>query len=774
MNFTGLVVTFASFYAFCCFLQFMIEYNRCFDDGERIYRVEMTGKVFVDDSVTVPLVVAPLATVARTTEHVEDVAVLHVEGVQLTFEKKDVAPFSIRYMDGYGKDLGFWNSKIRPAVAPGEHGLLIPRSFAEKWFEDTNPLGQELRWQIDGESFRYKVVYVYDDFPENCNVKNAIYYYEANKDSARYDNYNYSVYVKLDRQANKAIVERQLWDNALKDKFGNDSAQIAYSKGRVRIILRPLHDTYFSRIDEMTDKGNADVLVIMLVSAVLVIVLMTFNYINFVLALTPFRVRNINTRRVFGASKEIIILGMIMESIMRCVAAFVVAIALVHLFMKVIDTDLSMQTYPAVFCLTLLTAVVVGLLVGIYAAWTTTSIPLAQSVNGIVDMPRRNRLYRTMRIAFQMLICFVACGNMAMLVIQNVYVYNMEYGYAKNRIMYATIGSVEAYQKKDSMAQLLTLDPDIKAVSFSRFALGTSDRYMAWSRLGANRDEAVMLHVFPVDRNYIETMGIELIEGRGFMEKDSLGAYIVNEAALKQYPWMAKKKRVFANDENVEDFPIVGVCRNVVFSSLRRNDAESPMVFLYAPCNPLCKPYFNMFNMVSIRLENDASVAKAKETVRRIYAEVSPSDTSVELGMMDEYLDNLYDNERDVIVLTSLFALLYVLITLTGISSVITFEGEVQRREMGVRRVFGASRWGIIFVRFRLYLLIVSAMFLLSIPIVSIVGSKMLQHMAIKSPHLWLAYPVAWLMVSAVVFGVILIHRYRYSREKPARILRNE
>lgn len=774
LNFIGLVIAFFAFFIFITSWKQQAEYNTCFDDYKRMYRVEVEGCMFGPDSMWLAVITCSMENLARSVPGVEDACVLLQANSPLYFQRDGGKLCVLDYVGGYGKTLNFWRKGIAPDSLTSDYplnadgkrdGVLIPKSFAMDYFHTSDVVGKHLKWEVEGRVYDYKIVSVYDDFPQNCSVGNFIYNYEEDRDSLNFQNYNSQIFVKTDASQSLSAIEEHITEKfinslAVEYELEADSIKVNMSP---RVHLRPVSETYFSDVDDVIDKGNNVMLAIFLLSAIFVLVLTNVNYMNFSLSEAPFRIKNINTRRVYGASCSALTLELIVENVMMCVIAYIVSMIALYVVDGFVDDDISPLSNVVVSILTFVSAVIVGVLSGVYPAYFITSTALSMSVKGMKTLPKKKRMLSDIRLAFQLFICLLTVINSFVLIVQAYYIFHSDYGYCKDRVVYGVVNSVSALLQKDSFKEKLLAIDGVESVSFSRFIIGAHDRYMMWSRPAYEGEENVFTNIMPVDKDYCKTLGIEIVKGRDFTPADTSG-YIITEATLRKYPWVEVGKPLYDNDI-AGDNPVVAVCRNIRYCSIRRS-VEEPLVFVVGGSENEILKFSDIYNnILNIRIADDADVGEIYQKIEKCYNEIAPDD-KLKLEMLDDALSELYDNEFLFMVHTFLFALLYIVITLIGLSCTIMFENEYNRKEIGIRMAFGASKWSLVFHKMKFYLLILAVAFVLAVPVSYFMCQYMLEAFVVKSPYLWIAFPTALLFVSVLMIAIIVVRRYEYLREK--------
>lgn len=773
LNFAGLVVALTSFFLFYTKVEEMTNYDTCYEDWQSIYRVELEGStIFGEDTIRVANTFSALNAAARLTRHVKDVATVPQGLKEISFYKDGELAYACPFVYSRGKELNFWRKGMVPDTLPAafatpsglRDGVLVPRSFAETMYGTTDVEGRTVKWNMNGTRFEYKIISVYDDFPKNCSFINGIYRYDCGEDTLGFSNYNYGTYLKIDDERNISEVEKGISHSLvrlIKETFGQNSGGLDSVLGRARIHLVPIHEAYFSKVDEVHDTGDEFMLNILFISAILVIVITNVNYMNFSLAEAPFRVKNINTRRVFGANRWTLMLELMMENVIVSLIAFGISIGLLYGLDHWNTGNINPLSHPTGVVLTLLAALFIGIVSGIYPAYFATSSPPDLAMKGMKSLPIRSRRLRNLRIAFQVLISFVAIETVFILAIQGLFISNTDYGYDKDHMLFAMLESSEAVGRKEELRDAVEAMDGVENVSYSAFMIGTDDRYMMWSRPLSNGSNVVAT-VMPVDHKYIQTLGIEVTEGRRFCKADTLGAYIVNEATVRKYPWIKIGKPIFENGDI--DFPVVGICRDLNFCSLRMNNMEMPLAFLYASDSILAP--LPRTDVMNVRFSVNAGGREVCRLINRKYAEMFPENSGMGIHMATDYLARLYGNELTYTVMTTLFAIIYIIITLIGVACTIMFESEFHRREIAVRKVFGASRTNILFFKFELYIGLLVGAFVLSVPITFQVTNALMSQFSQVSPYLWMAYPLSFLIVSVLTITTIIIQRWRYVSEK--------
>ena len=659
----------------------------------------------------------------------------------------------------------------------GQQSAIIPASLAQKLFGRLDVAGEPLFTTTD----TITVQGVYEDFPANCSMKNYVYYAtKANLED--YSEWSFNCYVKLRAgvDANSTLSDlpgllkekmwTKQWSGALadgevtEDQEAEIHARFNQTFDRYGYRLVPITETYFSGVSG-DDKGNHSMLFVLELACLLMLVVAAINFLNFTLAESPIRVKSINTRRVLGEGLGRLRCSLVGESIVLSLLACCLALGLCAVVAQepteLLVGELGLTEHWGLVALMLGLAVLLGVAAGAYPAWFVTSFQPALALKGSFGLTPKGRQLRSVLVSLQLVVAIFMVCYIGILLLQSRYIYNSDYGFAKDEVLYAQL-SEELWGKKPAIrAELMQLG-GVSDVSFSRFVLGSQDSYMGWGR--GDDDHRITFTCMPVDWHYLRTMGIRVTAGRDFNEHDG-DCYIINEAARRQWPWVEIDKKLLSND-----YPVVGICEDVRFTSTRKDRSQEPMVFFIfgEKVN-----WGDQLGIVNIRVAAGVDKVAMRQQVRKLLTDMG-SGEEIGVNFLDSQLENLYQEEFRFIRQVIAFSVVCLLITLIGVFCLTLFETEYRRKEIGIRKIMGSSVGQVLLLLARRYVWLLGAAFVIAVPLAWHFGSVWLQNFAERTPIYWWLFPLAMLVVALLTLATVVLQSWRTALENPINTIKTE
>ena len=646
--------------------------------------------------------------------------------------------------------------------------VLIPESVAKRLFDKQSAIGKRIRmsgssgWQPVSTTI-LTIGGVYKDFPGNTTVQNRIYVPMDQLDllKSSWQMYANEIYVTLDDPRNK----EEVLDHFNKT-FDFAKSQMG-SAQEIALRLTPLKEVYYTHDTtfDFNPKGHRETNYVLLGIAFLILFIAGINFTNLTTSLIPLRLKTINTHRVLGCSIYKLQAISLIESIVICLISYILALFIVNDLSYTpianwVDADIRLSQYKGLILLTALIAILTGCLAGLYPAIRSTSYAPALVLKGSFGLSPKGKKVRVALIGFQYTVSIALIIVTLFMGLQNHFMTSSEQlGFNKDQVAIVNL-TPEIYAKhKPQYIQKLKDYPGIEDVAFSVYELSKEDD-MIDLEYARHEDKDVFFKVFYASENILSVMDIQVEEGRDFTREDLNKAqsdYIINPAAERDFH--------LHPGDRFNDRTVLGVSKDFRFNSCRI--ASSPFVF--ALNNDIPNPKLVSY----IRFNSKTNLQEAVAHVRETLKEIDPT-FPFEISFYNTILNNLYQKEQTLGKLISLFGIMAILISIVGVFGLVLFETQYRRKEIGIRKINGATTGQILLMFNKTYIRIVSVCFIISIPIAWMGTQQWLENFAYKTPlHLWV-FIVAFLIILSVTIGTVTFRNWQAANENPVNSVKSE
>lgn len=646
--------------------------------------------------------------------------------------------------------------------------VLIPESVAKRLFDKQSAIGKRIRmsgssgWQPVSTTI-LTIGGVYKDFPGNTTVQNRIYVPMDQLDllKSSWQMYANEIYVTLDDPLNKEEVLDHFNKTFDFAKSPMGSAQ------EIALRLTPLKEVYYTHDTtfDFNPKGHRETNYVLLGIAFLILFIAGINFTNLTTSLIPLRLKTINTHRVLGCSIYKLQAISLIESIVICLISYILALFIVNDLSYTpianwVDADIRLSQYKGLILLTALIAILTGCLAGLYPAIRSTSYAPALVLKGSFGLSPKGKKVRVALIGFQYTVSIALIIVTLFMGLQNHFMTSSEQlGFNKDQVAIVNL-TPEIYAKhKPQYIQKLKDYPGIEDVAFSVYELSKEDD-MIDLEYARHEDKDVFFKVFYASENFPSVMDIQVEEGRDFTREDLNKAqsdYIINPAAERDFH--------LHPGDRFNDRTVLGVSKDFRFNSCRI--ASSPFVF--ALNNDIPNPKLVSY----IRFNSKTNLQEAVAHVRETLKEIDPT-FPFEISFYNTILNNLYQKEQTLGKLISLFGIMAILISIVGVFGLVLFETQYRRKEIGIRKINGATTGQILLMFNKTYIRIVSVCFIISIPIAWMGTQQWLENFAYKTPlHLWV-FIVAFLIILSVTIGTVTFRNWQAANENPVNSVKSE
>lgn len=763
LNILGLSVAFAAFIIIMIQLDYDYNFDKFHNDYDKIFRVERrrTGsdwknaihsRPFTERFLSLsPNIIAGTVTGVQPYDFVFHTEINgernFYEGrvMQITPEFADV--FTIDFVEGSEDAL----------KAPDN--VIIPLSLSQKLFGKESAIGKQLF--VQGGSVAIGAVF--RDFPSNSIFENCIYSPLPPNLEETWNMASWCMYIRVNDSDNvSAMFENFAHNFNLSTIVGDHWADDFF------LDFTPLTEVHYIKgVDfDYTPKSSKQALVILLSIAIIIMVIATINFINFSTAIAPMRIKSINTQFVLGAKRSTLRSVISSEAIILSFLSFLIAVMLVYIFNKtsmarLVDGDLSFATNYLIFGGTALIALIAGFFAGLYPSRYITSFPPALVLKGNFGLSPKGRKLRNTLIGIQFIASFALIIGASFMYLQNQFMQNSPLGYDKNNLLTVDVRTINV--SRDALANKLKSYSGIQDVTFGASLLSTSDLYSQTPII--YKEDVLWTQVFYVYHDFLKVMDIEITEGRDFRRDDFDSSnkilYIFNEAARKQFNW--ELNTLTSNGE------IIGFIPDIKYASFRSE--VRPMAFATIPDTMVASGIH--LNNAYIKLKTGTNLRDAVSNINTTLSEFD-EDYIFNIRFFDETLQRLYEKEIALNSLIILFSLISIFISIVGVFGLVVFDSECRRKEIGIRKVFGASVMNIVIMFNKGYLKILIICFVIAAPLAWYAVTRWLENFVFRTPMHWWVYLLAFVSLGLITICTVTFQNWRTATANPIDVIKSE
>ncbi|WP_419699322.1 ABC transporter permease [Mucilaginibacter sp. NFX135] len=785
INVTGLALGMAAFILITAFVNFEKSFDRIHPDAANIYRVESQfyrGKELTDSWPTSTNGYAP-AMKANFPE------IASYARISWANSERVVKYENTKYREEHVcfADSNFFSFFAYPLVKGDPLTVLkevntiaISQSAAKKYFGNADAIGKFLDVSTLGDKYHCMVTGVFKDIPPNSTMQfNFLMSWSTSSKFIQNFWYQHESYtfVKLNHGATIQSVEAKFPALAEQYKTGPSLKELKWA-----VKLIPLTDIHLNPAKpyEIEVKGNRFAVNFLNIIAFVILMIACINYINLATTKSVDRAREVGIRKVSGAHASQLILQFLMESFIINIAALLVGIILVlgaryGLLHYLSDSN----TYGLLFNDALLLKVSVVfmgsiLLSGIYPALVLARLKPIVVLKGRFAFSKSGILLRRGMVAFQFMASVLLIAGTFAVYRQIVYMSSQNTGVNINQtiVIKTPVNTSNYAQKISSFKNTLLGFSGVKAVTVSGAVPGREVReFLANRRFGAPKSEERTYEMLKVDHDFMQAYGMKLIAGRAFDKSrpaDSIGV-VLNESAVRQFgfssPEDAVGKKVWL--ETVDSHPdeVIGVIKDYHQQSLQQK--YTPVILFMDPTLAwIPADYF------SVKVSQN-NMTQMVDNIKSTWNDNFP-ESSFDFFFLDDFYNRQYKQETQFGHVFTLFSSLAIFIACIGLFGLTAYSAARRTKEIGVRKVLGASVQSIISLLTWdvVKLILVSSLF--ALPVAYIFISQWLNHYAFKVTLTWWQFALPVLALVVIAIGTTFYLTFRAALTNPTSSLRNE
>jgi putative ABC transport system permease protein len=795
INIIGLTVGLTCCFLIMLFVRHELSYDQFQANFDRIYRIAYTPRFagMEQPLALTPPPVSPL--LAETFSEVETSARMFRSPATVEVKKSDnQAPvkydeerfffadpaildiFSFEFVQGSPQE-----------ALRDKFSVVLTEKTAARYFGTDNPMGQTLTYE---GKHPMKVTGIVKDYPDNSHIHpellaNYETMYATENERARENlPYNWVIshsytYVLLRPGRSPETVDARF------PQFLKAHADAQVADG-IDYRLEPMRDFYLRTTAENTPEpvGSLSTLYVFMGIAGLTLLIACINFINLSTARSLKRAKEVGIRKVLGSQKQQLMAQFLGESLLLSTVALIFSFVLIGLLLPVLnsltDKQLTINYFLNDGWLALAFVAIalgVGLLSGLYPALVVANFqPVVTLKGNFLSGKARGGVLRQTLLGVQFVVSVALIIGTLVMWWQMNFLKNQPLGFDKDFIITANIrnpkitnvfatASDSSYQRLNTFRNVLLQNPQVEAVTLSSQVLGDGSVRRNVVPEGRTPEDNLFVSVLAVDYNFADTYGLKIVAGRDFSEQyttDKTEAYLINEAAVAQFGWPSPAAAV-GKALNVEGRAgrVVGVLKDFHNQSL-----YAPITSLVMNIN---QPQLNLFS-IKLRPRN------MEATLKFVQAEWDKyfPEKSFDYDFLDQNLAQLYDREQRRSTLISYFAGLAILISCLGLYGLVSLVTQQKTREIGIRKVLGASVGSVVLMLSRNFILLVVVAMVIASPIAWYFMQQWLEGFAYKIDMQWWMFAAAGVLVLLIALLTVSFQSVKAALMNPVKSLRSE
>lgn len=767
LNILGLSIAFASFSVIMMQVFYEQNYNHCHKNMDRIFRLEWSmGR----DGTFAAIAPKPLSYAIQKSPHVQEMAFYSPAAIPQTLivrdgdEERHFLQSIIEVSPSIIKIFSFDFIAGDTTALKTPYSVILPKSLADNYYHNIPAIGQ----MIEFEDTMRVVTGVYKDFPKNSTIGNNIYY--SNSTDKEYDNWynaNNFAFFLFDTPESADNVLTDTAPFMKQDVFGCATTEELISKMGQILRFNNLEDLYYSNDVKyvFSETGSRQTTYILICVAIIIIIIAGINFTNFSTALTPMRIKGINTRKVLGSPVSTLRVSLISEGVYISFISFLLSLLIIFLckgtFIEgFITPGIDFMESISILVMTAGISIVAGIIAGLYPSFYMTSFSPALVLKGSFGLSIKGRKIRTVLLCVQYIASISLLIVSTFMIMQNKHMFNTSFGYDKDQVLTVMVNE-NIHKSEDAFVNSLTNYDGIEYVGFSYVYLSCLDDTPNWGR--ELNGEHIQFYAFAATKDLLRALGIQITEGRDFLESDKHtpgGAFIFNQKAKEAFG-MKIGDNIWGE--------VVGFMPDIVYSSFRR------------PIQPMA---FGMFgeegnwlgfplNVCYIRIAKGTNYDAAVKHIKKTLTEYDPY-SPFEVGNLDAEIENAYVHEKSISSLVSLFSIISIIISIVGIYGLVIFETEYKKKEIGVRKVFGSTTREIMVMFSTSYVKIIAICSAIAIPISYYFVSRWLGQFESQTPIYWWVFALAFLAITLITLATCSWQNYKAASSNPIDSVKGE
>ncbi|HRH48729.1 MAG TPA: ABC transporter permease [Panacibacter sp.] len=786
INIVGLAIGIATCLIIMLFVNNELSYDKYNEKADQMYTVFFQGNV-QGEKMNEASVMPPVAqTLKKDFPEVEAATRLRNYGTpKLAYNNKSFKEDAFAFVDS-----NFFQVFTLPLIEGNAktallepNTVVITKALAKKYFGSEDPMGKVIAFK-DGNNAACKVTGVIDKVPVNSNFHFELFASMSGLPEAREDSWmtsNFFTYLVLakgyDYKKLEAklpqVVENYMGPQMLK-AMGTSLADFRKAGNDVSFHLEPITNVHLDPGFPNALGQSGDIMNVYIFAAIAVFMLLIacINFMNLSTAGASKRSKEVGIRKVLGSLKAELVKQFLFESVVIAAFALLLGLVLIYLalpaFNQLADQNLSLNfsEHPFLIPGLILFVLLTGILAGSYPAFYLSSFKPVAVLKGKFSAGKKNIGLRSGLVVFQFFISILLIVGTTVVFKQLSYMQKKDVGYNKDQVLIIP-DTWMLGNNQQAFYQQLANDPHIASVSRSGYLpAGPSNNNNFFVSPDQNPGQMVKTLRYDVDENYIATLGIKMLAGRNFSKEyatDS-SAVILNETAARVLGW--GNKAVGHNISRTDNqgqkntYHVIGIVKDFNFRSL--HESISPLVMSFAPDPSVL--------IAKLKSKDGAALIAA---LSKTWVSFGAED-AMSYSFLDDRFNNTYKAEQKTGTILGIFAGLTIFVACLGLFGLAMFTAQQRTKEIGIRKVLGASVTQVTNMLSKEFLKLVIIACVIAFPLSYWAMSKWLQDFAYRTDISWWVFVIAAVISLLIALVTVSFQAIKAALANPVKSLRTE
>lgn len=775
------------------FVQFENSFDNFHEDSERIFRLERhqveEGEKF--SSFSTPIITAPtfaneFSQVTHTTRFIGGSAQAYLD--EETTQNQSYLLVSPDFLEIFSFKLLHGESD---QVLKDKFSVVITEGVAEKYFAGVDPIGKSIRLRMGDNYEEYQVAGLLEDLPANSSIQFEILMNDQNLDfgvAERNQNSWHNVYgdtyVKLSDAEAKGAVEAGV-EPMMKKVLGED-----YSEGEYLFTLQPIKEMHLTESENtgMIEATRPTLLWILAGIAFLILLIACINFTTMAIGRSTTRAKEVGVRKTMGADFGQLVLQFLTEAFLTTVMALIMGLILAELllptFNSLFEKELALE-YGFVQILILIGLVIlITSMAGAYPAFFMSSLRPIKVLKGNLSIRFGKQALRKGLVAFQFFISFLLIASTLIMVNQMNAIRNYDLGFDQDMVVIVDVPDVPGTSLRKSINEGFH-----QAELYRQALMGRSEVQSAGLTISTYGDDAFWDAGFPMENeeqfnfrvnfvggDYIKTLGLEMVAGRDFdpAPGSDTTSFIVNETFARAMKWEDPLGEMLP-ETRFRPHQIVGVVKDFNHNSLY-NEIQ-PILLAKGP-----DAFFSGINTLMINSATNPKVmVKGTGTDFEAFLQILESEwkrvfpmEAFSFSFLDETVQQQYIADERLGKMVFLAACIAILIAAMGLFAMAALSIAGRTKEIGIRKVLGASSWSISWMFNKEFLVITVVGVLVALPLSLYFMQGWIAQFAVKEWPSWAYFTVLAIVGVAFTLLIVSAQSFRATQMNPVKTLKDE